>query len=107
MLVAAFSIALGGAYFGVFGESVRTIDNCSTPARHYYFAPRIFTNRFSYGDYRDPEYDPSVPLMICLCHNNDKAGYEKLIGETTTYQIFQDVCNSPAPAPYYLRPQQP
>lgn len=104
IVVAVVVIGFTIAYFGLFRDSVRTIDNCSTPTRDYYVAPRIFTDRFSYGDYRDPEYDPSIPLLACLCRNNDKAGYEKLINETTTDQIFNQVCQWPTPSPYLQRP---
>ena len=101
--IAIFASGFVLAYFGIFRDAVRTIDGCSIPTRHYYLAPLIFANRFSYGDYRDPQFDPSIPLMICSCHNNDKAGYEKLIAQTTTDQVFAIVCSAPPPAPYYQR----
>src|SRR5579864_3272206 len=102
--VATIAIGFAIAYFGLFRGSVRTIDSCSTPTRDYYLAPQILTDRFAYGDFRDPEYDPSIPLSVCLCHNNDKAGYEKPINETTTDQIFNQICQGSAPSPYFQRP---
>ena len=101
--MAAVTIVTGlaVAYFGIFKDSIRTVDNCSTTVRTYLVAPLVFSERFAYGDYRDPTYDASVPLMVCLCNNNDKTGYEKLINETTSDQIFSQVCKWPAPAPYY------
>lgn len=65
------------------------------------FGPVLLPKRFSYGDYRDPEYDPSIPLVDCLCQNSDEAGYERLINATTTIQAFNEACKSPPSAPYH------
>lgn len=95
------AIGLTIAYYGIFGDSAWRIDDCSVQTRHYYLAPVIFRDRFAYGDYRDPQYDPSIPLVDCLCQKNDEVGYEDLVNESTTEAAFSEVCQSPPSAPYY------
>jgi len=103
IIIAILASGFAIAYFGVFRDSVRTIDNCSAPLRHYYIAPVIFPDRFFPGDYRNPNYnpdDPSNPLLVwCLCQNKDKAGYEKLTHQTTTDETFGQACKIPPPYP--------